>query len=128
MRWIVGFNSDRVLARLKERCDQRGRTVSGHDRQMLAIARALMSRPRLLLLEKPSLGLSPKFVQTIFEVIRDVSARGTTILLIEQNARQTLAVAARGYVLEVGRIAHSGPAAELTASEAVRAAYLGGAA
>ena len=102
--------------------------MSGGEQQMLAIARALMSRPRLLLLDEPSLGLSPKLVQTIFEVIRDISARGTTILLIEQNARQALAVAARGYVLEVGTIAHAGAAAELAASEAVRAAYLGGAA
>jgi len=127
----IAEDLDRVLTifpRLKERYEQKGGTMSGGEQQMLAIARALMSRPRLLLLDEPSLGLSPKLVQTIFEVIRDISARGTTILLIEQNARQALAVAARGYVLEVGRIAHSGPAAELAASEAVRAAYLGGAA
>jgi branched-chain amino acid transport system ATP-binding protein len=127
----IAEDLDRVLTifpRLKERFEQKGGTMSGGEQQMLAIARALMSRPRLLLLDEPSLGLSPKLVQTIFEVIRDISARGTTILLIEQNARQALAVAARGYVLEVGRIAHSGPAAELAASEAVRAAYLGGAA
>jgi branched-chain amino acid transport system ATP-binding protein len=127
----IAEDLERVLAifpRLKERYEQKGGTMSGGEQQMLAIARALMSRPRLLLLDEPSLGLSPKLVQTIFEVIRDISARGTTILLIEQNARQALAVAARGYVLEVGRIAHSGPAAELAASEAVRAAYLGGAA
>ncbi|HEX3463023.1 MAG TPA: ABC transporter ATP-binding protein [Candidatus Elarobacter sp.] len=127
----IAEDLERVLAifpRLKERYDQKGGTMSGGEQQMLAIARALMSRPRLLLLDEPSLGLSPKLVQTIFEVIRDISARGTTILLIEQNARQALAVAARGYVLEVGRIAQSGPAAELAASEAVRAAYLGGAA
>jgi branched-chain amino acid transport system ATP-binding protein len=127
----IAQDLERVLAifpRLKERYEQKGGTMSGGEQQMLAIARALMSRPRLLLLDEPSLGLSPLLVQTIFEVIRDISARGTTILLIEQNARQALAVAARGYVLEVGRIAHSGPAAELAASEAVRAAYLGGAA
>ena len=117
-----------IFPRLKERFAQKGGTMSGGEQQMLAIARAMMSRPRLLLLDEPSLGLSPKLVQTIFEVIRDINTRGTTILLIEQNARQALAVAARGYVLEVGRIAHSGPAAELAASEAVRAAYLGGAA
>jgi branched-chain amino acid transport system ATP-binding protein len=117
-----------IFPRLKERFAQKGGTMSGGEQQMLAIARALMARPKLLLLDEPSLGLSPKLVQTIFEVIRDINARGTTILLIEQNARQALAVAARGYVLEVGRIAHSGPAAELAASEAVRAAYLGGAA
>ncbi|MEA2690388.1 MAG: branched-chain amino acid transport system ATP-binding protein, partial [Candidatus Eremiobacteraeota bacterium] len=127
----IAGDLERVLAvfpRLKERYAQKAGTMSGGEQQMLAIARALMSRPKLLLLDEPSLGLSPKLVQTIFEVIRDISARGTTILLIEQNARQALAVASRGYVLEVGRIAHSGPAAELMASEAVRAAYLGGAA
>ncbi|MBV9079584.1 MAG: ABC transporter ATP-binding protein, partial [Elusimicrobia bacterium] len=117
-----------VFPRLKERFAQKAGTMSGGEQQMLAIARALMSRPRMLLLDEPSLGLSPILVQTIFEVIRDINARGTTILLIEQNARQALAVAARGYVLEVGAIAHAGPAAELAASDAVRAAYLGGAA
>jgi branched-chain amino acid transport system ATP-binding protein len=117
-----------IFPRLKERYEQKAGTMSGGEQQMLAIARAMMSRPRLLLLDEPSLGLSPKLVQTIFAVIRDINARGTTILLIEQNARQALAVASRGYVLEVGTIAHSGPAAELAASEAVRAAYLGGAA
>ena len=127
----IAEDLERVLGtfpRLKERYDQKGGTMSGGEQQMLAIARALMSRPRLLLLDEPSLGLSPKLVQTIFEVIRDINARGTTILLIEQNARQALAVASRGYVLEVGRIAHSGAASELASSEAVRAAYLGGAA
>jgi branched-chain amino acid transport system ATP-binding protein len=117
-----------VFPRLRERYAQKAGTMSGGEQQMLAMARALMSRPRLLMLDEPSLGLSPKLVQTIFEVIRDINARGTTILLIEQNARQALAVAARGYVLEVGTIAHAGAAAELAASEAVRAAYLGGAA
>jgi branched-chain amino acid transport system ATP-binding protein len=117
-----------IFPRLGERFAQKAGTMSGGEQQMLAIARAMMSRPRVLLLDEPSLGLSPKLVQTIFAVIRDINARGTTILLIEQNARQALAVAARGYVLEVGTIVHSGPAAELAASEAVRAAYLGGAA
>jgi branched-chain amino acid transport system ATP-binding protein len=117
-----------IFPRLGERFEQKAGTMSGGEQQMLAIARAMMSRPRVLLLDEPSLGLSPKLVQTIFAVIRDINARGTTILLIEQNARQALAVAARGYVLEVGTIVHSGPAAELAASEAVRAAYLGGAA
>jgi branched-chain amino acid transport system ATP-binding protein len=117
-----------IFPRLGERLAQKAGTMSGGEQQMLAIARAMMSRPRVLLLDEPSLGLSPKLVQTIFAVIRDINARGTTILLIEQNARQALAVAARGYVLEVGTIVHSGPAAELAASEAVRAAYLGGAA
>jgi branched-chain amino acid transport system ATP-binding protein len=127
----IAADTERVLTifpRLKERYAQKAGTMSGGEQQMLAIGRALMSRPRLLLLDEPSLGLSPKLVQTIFEVIRDISSRGTTILLIEQNARQALAVAARGYVLEVGRIAHQGAAADLAASEAVRAAYLGGAA
>jgi len=117
-----------IFPRLGERFAQKAGTMSGGEQQMLAIARAMMSRPRVLLLDEPSLGLSPKLVQTIFAVIRDINARGTTILLIEQNARQALAVARRGYVLEVGTIVHSGPAAELAASEAVRAAYLGGAA
>jgi len=127
----IAADMERVLGifpRLQERLAQKAGTMSGGEQQMLAIARAMMSRPRLLLLDEPSLGLSPKLVQTIFAVIRDINARGTTILLIEQNARQALAVAARGYVLEVGTIAHSGPAAELAASEAVREAYLGGAA
>jgi branched-chain amino acid transport system ATP-binding protein len=127
----IAADTERVLTifpRLRERYAQKAGTMSGGEQQMLAIARALMSRPRLLLLDEPSLGLSPKLVQTIFEVIRDISARGTTILLIEQNARQALAVASRGYVLEVGKIAHQGAAADLAASEAVRAAYLGGAA
>ena len=87
-----------------------------------------MSRPRLLMLDEPSLGLSPILVQTIFGVIREINQRGTTILLIEQNARQALSIAARGYVLEVGKIAFQDSAASLMASEAVRAAYLGGAA
>jgi branched-chain amino acid transport system ATP-binding protein len=117
-----------VFPRLRERYEQKAGTMSGGEQQMLAMARAMMSRPRLLLLDEPSLGLSPLLVQTIFAVIREINAQGTTILLIEQNARQALAVAARGYVLEVGRVAHSGWAADLAASEAVRAAYLGGAA
>ena len=127
----IAADIERVLAvfpRLHERYEQRAGTLSGGEQQMLAIARALMSRPRLLLLDEPSLGLSPMLVQTIFAVIRDINERGTTILLIEQNARQALAIAARGYVLEVGTIAYSGAAPELAASEAVRAAYLGGAA
>jgi branched-chain amino acid transport system ATP-binding protein len=115
-----------IFPRLKERYAQKAGTMSGGEQQMLAIGRAMMSRPRLLLLDEPSLGLSPKLVQTIFVVIREINARGTTILLIEQNARQALAVASRGYVLEVGSIAHSGAASSLAASEAVRAAYLGG--
>ncbi|HZO94923.1 MAG TPA: ABC transporter ATP-binding protein [Candidatus Baltobacteraceae bacterium] len=127
----IADDTERVLTtfpRLKERYEQKAGTMSGGEQQMLAIARAMMSRPRLLLLDEPSLGLSPKLVQTIFEVIREINARGTTILLIEQNARQALAVASRGYVLENGRVAHEGRAVDLAASDAVRAAYLGGAA
>ena len=117
-----------IFPRLRERLAQKSGTLSGGEQQMLAISRALMSRPRLLLLDEPSLGLSPILVQTIFRVIRDINKRGTTVLLVEQNARQALAIASRGYVLEVGRIAHEDSAANLLASDAVRAAYLGGAA
>jgi branched-chain amino acid transport system ATP-binding protein len=117
-----------IFPRLKERSDQKGGTLSGGEQQMLAIGRAMMSRPRLLLLDEPSLGLSPLLVQTIFRIIREINAAGTTILLIEQNARQALQIASRGYVLEVGQIAHTASASELLASEAVQAAYLGGAA
>jgi branched-chain amino acid transport system ATP-binding protein len=117
-----------IFPRLKERLQQKAGTLSGGEQQMLAIARALMSRPRLLLLDEPSLGLSPILVQAIFRVIRDINASGTTILLIEQNARQALSVANRGYVLEVGKIVQTDTAENLMASEAVRVAYLGGAA
>ncbi len=117
-----------TFPRLKERYAQKAGTMSGGEQQMLAIGRALMSRPQLLLLDEPSLGLSPILVQTIFGVIRDINARGTTVLLIEQNATQALAIANRGYVLEVGKIVQTDSAANLLASPAVRAAYLGGAA
>ncbi len=117
-----------IFPRLKERIDQKAGTMSGGEQQMLAIARALMSRPTVLLLDEPSLGLSPILVQTIFGVIKDINANGTTILLIEQNARQALQVANRGYVLEVGKIVHQDTSSALMASEAVQAAYLGGAA
>jgi len=125
----VTADYDRVLdifPRLKERLGQKSGTLSGGEQQMLAMARALMSAPKLLMLDEPSLGLSPILVQTIFRVIRDINARGTTVLLIEQNARQALGIASRGYVLEVGRIVHEDTAVNLMASEAVRAAYLGG--
>ena len=115
-----------IFPRLRERFAQKAGTLSGGEQQMLAIGRALMSRPRLLMLDEPSLGLSPILVQTIFAVIREINASGTTILLIEQNARQALAVAHRGYVLEVGRITHEDTSAALAASPAVQAAYLGG--
>ncbi len=116
-----------TFPRLRERLGQRAGTMSGGEQQMLAIGRALMGRPRLLLLDEPSLGLSPLFVQTIFGVIRAINARGTTILLVEQNATQALAIAGRGYVLEVGSVTHAADCAELSASPAVQAAYLGGA-
>ena len=122
---------ERVLAifpRLRERLTQKSGTLSGGEQQMLAMARALMSRPRLLMLDEPSLGLSPILVQTIFRVIKEINQNGTTVLLIEQNARQALAIAKRGYVLETGKISHEDSAANLMASEAVRSAYLGGAA
>jgi len=127
----IASDTERILAtfpRLKERLNQKAGTMSGGEQQMLAIGRALMSRPKLLLLDEPSLGLSPLLVQTIFGVIKEINATGTTILLIEQNARQALQVASRGYVLEVGKIVHEDSSANLMASEAVQAAYLGGAA
>ena len=116
-----------VFPRLRERLTQKSGTLSGGEQQMLAIGRALMSRPRLLMLDEPSLGLSPILVQTIFSVVREINARGTTILLIEQNARQALAIAHRGYVLENGRIVLADTAAHLLTSELVGEAYLGGA-
>jgi branched-chain amino acid transport system ATP-binding protein len=127
----IAEDTDRVLtvfSRLAERLDQRAATLSGGEQQMLAIGRALMARPRLLLLDEPSLGLAPLLVQTIFAVIAEINARGTSVLLVEQNARAALAVASRGYVLELGRIALAGPSTELLANDAVAAAYLGGAA
>jgi branched-chain amino acid transport system ATP-binding protein len=115
-----------TFPRLRERLAQKAGTLSGGEQQMLAIGRALMARPRLLLLDEPSLGLSPILVQTILGVVRDIGKRGTTILLVEQNARQALGIASRGYVLASGRIVLEDTAANLMASEAVRAAYLGG--
>ena len=111
---------------LRERLGQAGGTLSGGEQQMLAIGRALMARPRLLLLDEPSLGLAPLIVNRIFEVIARLKTEGTTILLVEQNARKALAVADRAYVLETGRVVLSGPAQELVANPAVERAYLGG--
>ena len=117
-----------TFPRLRERMSQSAGTLSGGEQQMLAIGRALMSRPRLLMLDEPSLGLAPLLVQTIFSVIKEINAHGTTVLLVEQNARQALQIANRGYVLEVGRIAHEDTGQNLMQSAAVQAAYLGGAA
>ncbi len=114
-----------LFPRLAERRSQSGGTLSGGEQQMLAIGRALMSRPRLLLLDEPSMGLAPLLVQRIFETVRRISAEGVTILLIEQNARLALEVAHRGYVMESGTITLSGPAADLLADSKVREAYLG---
>ena len=114
-----------LFPRLKEREHQLAGTLSGGEQQMLAIGRALMSRPRLLLLDEPSMGLAPLMVEKIFGIIRTINADGVAILLIEQNARLALAAANRAYVMESGTITLSGPAAELAADERVKAAYLG---
>jgi len=114
-----------LFPRLKERTTQRGGSLSGGEQQMLAIGRALMSRPRVLLLDEPSLGLSPILVQQIFAIIAEINARGTTILLVEQNALQALNVANRGYVLQTGQVVLSGPAHDLRENKVVRQAYLG---
>jgi len=112
--------------RLKERIKQISGTLSGGEQQMLAMGRALMSRPKLLLLDEPSMGLAPLLVREIFNIIREINADGTTILLVEQNAHMALSISNRAYVLETGRIALSGDAKELAKSEEVRKAYLGG--
>ena len=114
-----------LFPRLKERQSQLAGTLSGGEQQMLTISRAMMSRPKVLLLDEPSLGLAPLMVDTIFTVIRDINREGTTILLIEQNALKALNVAHRGYVLETGRIVKEGSGKELLASPDVQKAYLG---
>ena len=112
--------------RLKERRNQIGGTLSGGEQQMLAMGRALISAPRLLMLDEPSMGLAPILVEQIFDIIRELHEAGTTILLVEQNAEMALKVADRAYVLESGRITLSGTGAELAQSDAIKKAYLGG--
>jgi branched-chain amino acid transport system ATP-binding protein len=124
----IAEDLERVLAlfpRLRERTRQDGGTLSGGEQQMLAIARALMARPRLVLLDEPSMGLSPVLVETIFRTIIEINRSGTTILLVEQNAAMALQIASRGYVMESGVVTLHAPAKELAASDAVRKTYLG---
>jgi len=115
-----------TFPRLKERRRQAAGTLSGGEQQMLAIGRAMMSKPRLLMLDEPSMGLAPILVEQIFDIIKELHRQGTTILLVEQNAQMALSVADRGYVLETGKITLSGTGAELAASPEVKKAYLGG--
>ncbi|WP_431267144.1 ABC transporter ATP-binding protein [Dankookia sp. P2] len=112
--------------RLRERLRQAAGTLSGGEQQQLAIARALMSRPRLVMFDEPSLGLAPALVEQVFAIVREIRAAGTTVLMVEQNAMAALALSDRAYLLETGRVVRSGTGAELLASPEVRAAYLGG--
>ncbi len=126
----LGIKSDKervlnLFPRLRERITQKGGTLSGGEQQMLAIGRAMMARPRLLLLDEPSMGLAPMLVTQIFSIIREINAQGTTILLVEQNARMALTVAHRGYVLQTGQVVVQGTATDLQSNETVRKAYLG---
>jgi branched-chain amino acid transport system ATP-binding protein len=114
-----------LFPRLRERTHQLGGTLSGGEQQMLAIGRALMSAPRVLLLDEPSLGLSPILVQQVFATIREINGQGTTVLLVEQNALQALSIAHRAYVLQTGRVVLTGPADRVKENESVRKAYLG---
>jgi branched-chain amino acid transport system ATP-binding protein len=114
-----------LFPRLRERYRQQAGTLSGGEQQMLAIGRALMGKPRLLLLDEPSMGLAPLIVRQIFDIVREINAGGVTVLLVEQNAAQALALANRGYVLETGELVLSGTGQELLADDRVRAAYLG---
>ncbi len=124
----VRADLDRVFGlfpRLKERIKQPGGTLSGGEQQMLSVGRALMSRPKLMLLDEPSMGLAPMLIQQIFSIVTEINQQGTTILLVEQNAQQALSRAHRAYVLETGRIVKSGTGAELLHDPAVKDAYLG---
>lgn len=121
MKWVF-----ELFPRLEERQKQLAGTLSGGEQQMLAVGRGLMARPRLMMLDEPSMGLAPLLVKEIFSVIREVNQRGTTILLVEQNAHMALSIAHKGYVLETGSISLSGKAADLANNEEVRKAYLGG--
>ncbi|HET7140001.1 MAG TPA: ABC transporter ATP-binding protein [Arthrobacter sp.] len=114
-----------LFPRLKERIKQYGGTMSGGEQQMLAIGRALMSDPKLLLLDEPSMGLAPQFIRQIFKIIKEINNQGTTVLMVEQNANQALAGAHRAFVLETGEITHSGTGKELLANPAIKEAYLG---
>ena len=123
-----GADMERVFElfpRLYERRTQKAGTMSGGEQQMCAIGRALMARPKLLLLDEPSMGLAPIFVDKIFEIVVEINSQGTPVLLVEQNALMALDVASRGYVMETGRITLDGPAAELKTNAAVQKAYLG---
>ncbi len=126
----LGIKSDlekvlHLFPRLRERFQQKGGTLSGGEQQMLAIGRAMMARPRLLLLDEPSMGLAPILVSQIFSIVQDINAQGTTILLVEQNARMALTISHRGYVLQTGEIVLTGSAKDLQSDETVRKAYLG---
>ena len=118
-------NAFRLFPRLKERLEQTGGTLSGGEQQMLAVARALMAKPKLLLMDEPSMGLAPILVEEIFDIIQEIRQQGVTILLVEQNAHMALSVADRGYVLETGTVELEGTAKELAANPRVREAYLG---
>jgi branched-chain amino acid transport system ATP-binding protein len=127
-RAVIGEDFDRVLSlfpRVAQRLNQRAGTLSGGEQQMVAIARALMSQPRLLMLDEPSLGLAPLVVKEVFDVVATIREAGTTVLLVEQNVHRALEIADRGYVLETGRIVLEGSSADLLANPEVRTAYLG---
>jgi branched-chain amino acid transport system ATP-binding protein len=128
-RKVIEQDRERVFdlfPRLKERSNQAAGSMSGGEQQMLAMGRALMSRPKLLLLDEPSMGLAPKLIKQIFDIITEINSQGTTVLLVEQNAAQALKRAHRAYILETGEIVREGTGPELAADDSVKAAYLGG--